>query len=168
MRAHECTAAPLTVPGRNLQSPSAARAASSKRREPDERSTLLSITLPFVSIRKLSKTVPVSFARRDAGGYSGLSQDEASTIGAVRAGATGAGGVGAITAGAGGGGVGAAVIVGGGCIGIWMFTSGGGMNGGGGAVSLGGGGGGFSGCGGLISSMIFVSRGGATILTILR
>src|SRR5205085_7971109 len=131
MRAHACTGAPLTVAGRNLHRPRPAFAASSRRRKPDERSILLSITLPLWSMRKLSSTVPVSFARREAGGYSGFSHEEASTTGGVLAGAAGAGGggVGAITAGAGGGGVGAAVIVGGGCIGIWMFTSGGGMNG---------------------------------------
>src|SRR3954469_11878487 len=169
MRAHACTAAPLTVAGRNLHRPRPAFAASSRRRKPDERSILLSITLPLWSMRKLSSTVPVSFPRREADGYSGFSHEEASTTGGVRVGAAGAGGGGgAMTTGAGGGGVGAAVMVGGGCIGIWIFTSGGGMNGGGGAWSFGGGGGGFSGCGGLISSMILVSRGGATMLTILR
>ena len=125
------------------------------------------MTLPFTSIRKLSSTVPVSLARRDADGYSGFSHDAASTTGGVLTGATGAG-VGTIATGAGGGGVGEAVIVGACCTGSWILISGGGMKGGGGVASLGGGGGGFSGCGGLISSMILVSRGGATISTILR
>src|SRR5581483_9697048 len=117
-------------------------------------------------MRKLSSTVPVSLARRAAGGYSGLSQEEASTTGAVL---TGCGaGVGVIATGAGGGVGATAVIVGACCTGIWMLTSGGGMNGGGGVASLGGGGGGFSGCGGLTSAMIFVSSGGATTSTILR
>src|SRR5205814_1280154 len=100
IRAHACAATPLTVAGRNLQSSRPARAASSSRREPDERSTLLSSTLPFVSMRKLSSTVPVSFARRADGGYSGFSHDEASTTGAVLAGA--GAGVGVIATGAGG------------------------------------------------------------------
>ena len=121
--------------------------------------------MTLASIRNCSRTVPVSLARRAAGGYSGLSQDAALTTGAVFTACRG--GVG--TTGAGfGGGVGAtAVMVGAICIGIWMLTSGGGMNGGGGVSSFGGGGGGLSGCG-LISSMILVSRGGTTISTILR
>src|SRR5207244_13020884 len=116
-------------------------------------------------IRKLSSTVPVSWARRAAGGYSGVSHDEASTTGAV---VTGAAGVGVMGAGAGGGVGVTAVMVGACCTGIWILTSGGGMNGGGGVASLGGGGGGFSGCGGFTSAMIFVSSGGATTSTILR
>src|SRR3954465_12383607 len=128
MRAHACTAAPLTVAGRNLHRPRPAFAASSRRRKPDERSILLSITLPLWSMRKLSSTVPVSFPRREADGCSGFSHEEASTTGGVRVGAAGAGGGGgAMTTGAGGGGVGAAVMGGGGRIGVWVFTLGGGM-----------------------------------------
>src|SRR6266850_850952 len=166
MRAHARVALPSTVAGWNLHSSRPARAASSRRRDPEERSILLSSTLPFSSIRKFKSTVPVSLARRDAGGYSGLSHEAACTTGAVR---TGCGaGVGTKGAGAGGG-VGATAVMVGACwIGTWMFTSGGGMKGGGGVSSLGGGGGGLSGCGGLISSMILVSRGGVTISTILR
>src|SRR6267142_4489776 len=166
MRAHARVALPSTVAGWNLHSSRPARAASSRRRDPEERSILLSSTLPFSSIRKFNSPVPVSLARRDAGGYSGLSHEAACTTGAVR---TGCGaGVGTKGAGAGGG-VGATAVMVGACwIGTWMFTSGGGMKGGGGGSSLGGGGGGLAGGGGLISSMILVSRGGVTISTILR
>src|SRR5205814_4719625 len=115
MRAHARVGWPPAVAGLKVQSSNPARAASSSRRDPDDRSTLLSITLPLTSIRKLSSTVPVSFARRAAGGYSGLSQEAAFTTGAVLT--AGRGGVGTNTA-AGGGGVGAtAVMVGACCIG---------------------------------------------------
>src|SRR5437868_9929702 len=105
MRAHARCGLPSTVAGLKLQSSSPWRAASSSRREPDERSILLSSTLPLTSMRKLSSTVPVSFARRAAGGYSGLSHEAALTTGAVLTAARG-GGVGTNGTGAGGGGVG--------------------------------------------------------------
>src|SRR3954465_5682699 len=106
-------------------------------------------------MRKLSSTVPVSFPRREADGYSGFSHEEASTTGGVRVGAAGAGGGGgAMSTGAGGGGVGAAVMVPGRCIGVLTITSGGGMNGGGRSWSFGGGGGGFSSRCGLISPKV--------------
>src|SRR2546421_9746973 len=109
MRAHARCGLPSSVAGLKLQSSSPARAASSSRREPDERSTLLSSTLPFTSIKKLSSTVPVSFALRAAGGYSGLSHDAAFTTGAVLT--AWRGGVGTKGAGAGGGGVGATAVI---------------------------------------------------------
>jgi len=42
--------------------------------------------LPSISIRKLKRTVPTSFARSAAGGYAGFSQVLASTTGGVRTG----------------------------------------------------------------------------------
>src|SRR2546429_6078749 len=154
MLPHDCSGLPLTMPGLNLHRLSPALAASSRRREPDERSTLLSSTLPFTSIRTLKRTVPVSFARRAAAGYGGSSHNLAWNTGGVRT----SGGL-FVTA----------VIVGAITTGTCTVTSGGGIYGGGGVVSLGGGGGGgLSGGGALISSMIFVSRGARTTSTILR
>src|SRR2546422_11367452 len=86
MRPHDRSGFPLTVAGLNLHRLKPALAASSRRRKPDERSTLLSSTLPSVSIRKLKRTSPVSFARSAAGGYEGFSQVLASTTGGVRTG----------------------------------------------------------------------------------
>src|SRR5712691_7617019 len=137
MRARTRSGLPSTVAGLNLHRLKAARAASSRRRKPDERSTLLSITLPSRSIRKLRRTVPTSFARSAAAGYEGFSQVLALTTGGVRIGSRGLTSSGTCT-----------------------NNSGGGIYGGGGAVRFGGGGGGgLSGGGALTSSMIFVSRG---------
>src|SRR6266496_2260439 len=144
MRPHVRSGLPLTVAGLNLHRPRPALAASSRRREPDERSTLLSSTLPSTSIRKLKRTVPTSFDRSAAAGYEGFSQVLASTTAAVRTGSAGF------------------------RSGTCTCTSGGGIYGGGGVVSLGGGGGGLSGGGALLSSMIFVSSGWWTTSTILR
>src|SRR2546427_9612414 len=153
MLPHDCSGLPLTMPGLNLHRLSPALAASSRRREPDERSILVSSTLPFTSIRTLKRTVPVSFARRAAAGYGGSSHNLALNTGGVRS----SGGL-FVTA----------VIVGAITI-ACTCTSGGGMYGGGGVVSLGGGGGGgLSGGGALISSMILVSSGARTTSTILR
>src|SRR5258708_19388704 len=74
MRPHVRSGLPLRVAGLNLHRARPALAASSRRREPDGRSTLLSSTLPSTSIRKSIRTVPVSFARRAAGGYGGSPQ----------------------------------------------------------------------------------------------
>src|SRR2546427_3600633 len=74
MRPHDRSGLPLTVVGLNLHRVRPALAASSRRRKPDERSTLLSRTLPSISIRKLKRTTPVSFARSAAGGQRGFSQ----------------------------------------------------------------------------------------------
>src|SRR5881397_1866717 len=123
MRPHDRSGFPLTVAGLNLHRLRPALAASSRRREPDERSTLLSSTLPSTSIRKVRRTLPVSFARRAAAGYAGFSQVLASTTAGVRTGSL-------VTA----------VIVGAITVGTCTCTSGGGMYGGGGVVSLGGGG----------------------------
>src|SRR2546421_4529787 len=125
MRPQDRSGFPLTVAGLNLHRLRPALAASSRRRWPDERSTLLSSTLPSISIRKLNRTSPTSFARTDAGGYAGFSQVLASTTGGVRTGSL-------VTA----------VIVGADTTGTCTCTSGGGMYGGGGIDSLGGGGGG--------------------------
>src|SRR2546429_8429973 len=84
MLPHDCSGLPLTMPGLNLHRLSPALAASSRRREPDERSTLLSSTLPFTSIRNLKRTVPVSFARRAAAGYGGSSHNLSLNTGGVR------------------------------------------------------------------------------------
>src|SRR3989442_15544576 len=121
MRAQARVGLPSTVAGWNLQSSRPASAASSSRRDPDERSILLCTTRPFKSTRKFKSTVPVSLARRDAGGYSGFSQDAACTTGAVR---TGSGpGVGKKGTGGGGGGR-AARGRGGACwIGTWIVPS---------------------------------------------
>src|SRR6266436_1722880 len=53
---------------RELAYASPALAASSSRRWPEERSTLLSSTLPSTSIRKVNVTRPVSLARIEAAG----------------------------------------------------------------------------------------------------
>src|SRR5438309_5739794 len=152
MRPQDRSGSPLTGAGLNLPRLRPALAAASRRRWPDERSTLLSSTLPSISIRKLKRTSPTSFARIDAGGYAGFSQVLASTTGGVRTGSL-------VTA----------VIVGADTTGTCTCTSGGGMYGGGGIDSLGGGGGGgLSGGGALISSMIFVSSGWRATSTILR
>src|SRR5882762_2499396 len=84
MRSHERSGRPLIVAGLNLHRLKPALAASSRRREPDERSILLSSTLPSTSIRNLNRTVPVSFPRSDAAGYGGSSHDLASTTARVR------------------------------------------------------------------------------------
>src|SRR5438445_4774476 len=89
MRPHACSGLPLTVAGLNLHRLRPALAARSRRREPDERSTLLSSTLPFTSIRKLKRTVPTSFDSSAAAGYEGFSQVLASTTAAVRSGSAG-------------------------------------------------------------------------------
>src|SRR2546428_5248264 len=88
-------------------------------------------------MRKLGRTMPLSFARGEAAGYGGFSHPVASTTAPVRW--TGAAGGGIGTA---GGVCTTAVMVGAGCTGTCICTSGGGMNGGGGVASLGGGGGG--------------------------
>src|SRR5205814_295021 len=151
IRPHACSGLPLTVAGLNLHRLRPALAASSRRREPDERSTLLSSTLPSRPTRILNDTIPVSFARSDAAGYGGSSHDLAFTTGGVRTGSV-------VTA----------VIVGA-DTGACTCTSGGGMYGGGGIDSLGGGGGGgLSGGGALTSSMIFVSSGWRITSTIWR
>src|SRR5436190_10365685 len=136
MRAQDFSGFPSVVPGLNLQSDSPCRAASSRRREPELRATLLSSTLPSTSIRKFSCTTPVSFARKAAAGYGGFSHALASTTAAVFTGARGFSGAGA--AGAAGGGIGSvgftavtAVIVGV-VTGTCTCTSGGGIYGGGG------------------------------------
>src|SRR6266508_592797 len=108
MRPHVRSGLPLTVAGLNLHRPRPALAASSRRREPDERSTLLSSTLPSTSIRKLKRTVPVSFARIDAAGYGGSAQLLASTTAGVRTGSLvtavyGGGGITSLGGGGGGG-----------------------------------------------------------------
>src|SRR5258705_11879252 len=74
MRPQVRSGLPLRVAGLNLHRVRPALAASSRRREPDVRSTLLSSTLPSTSIRKSIRTIPVSFARRAAGGYGGPAQ----------------------------------------------------------------------------------------------
>src|SRR5258706_15830831 len=129
MRPHVCSGLPLSVAGLNLHRVRPALAASSRRREPDERSILLSRTLPSVSIRNLNRTSPVSFALSAAGGYAGLSQVLASTTGAVR---TSRGGFTSVTA----------VMAGAITTGTCTCTSGGGIYGGGGVLCLRGGGGG--------------------------
>src|SRR6267143_1497274 len=155
MRPHVRSGLPLSVAGLNLHRPRPALAASSRRRKPDERSTLLSSTLPSVSMRKLRRTIPVSFARSDAGGYAGFSHVFASTTAGVR---YSSGGLTVVTA-----------VIAGADTGTCTCTSGGGMYGGGGIASLGGGGGGgLSGGGALISSMIFVSSGWRITSTICR
>src|SRR5207245_2711598 len=155
MRPHVRSGLPLSVAGLNLHRLRPALAASSRRREPDVRSTLLASTLPSTSIRKVKRTIPVSFARRAAAGYAGFSQVLASTTAGVR---YSSGGFTLVTA-----------LIVGADTGTCTVTSGGGMYGGGGVVSLGGGGGGgLSGGGALISSMIFVSSGWRTTSTILR
>src|SRR5258708_5957321 len=154
MRPHVRSGLPLSVAGLNLHRLRPALAASSRRREPDVRSTLLSSTLPSTSIRKVRRTVPVSFARRAAAGYGGSLHDLASTTAGVR---YSSGGLTLVTA----------VIVDADTA-TCTCTSGGGMYGGGGIASLGGGGGGgLSGGGALTSSMIFVSSGWRTTSTIL-
>src|SRR6266850_4387815 len=156
MRPQVRSGLPLRVDGLNLHRLRPALAASSRRREPDVRSTLLSSTLPSTSIRKSIRTLPVSFARRAAAGYGGLSHVLASTTAGVR---YSSGGLTFVTA----------VIVGAVTVGTCTCTSGGGMYGGGGITSLGGGGGGgLSGGGALISSMIFVSSGWRITSTIWR
>src|SRR5882672_3710062 len=154
MRPHVRSGLPLSVAGLNLHRLRPALAASSRRREPDVRSTLLSSTLPSTSIRKSIRTVPVSFARRAAGGYGGSAQLFASTIAGVR---YSSGGLTVVTA----------VIVGP-ATATCTVTSGGGMYGGGGIASLGGGGGGGLSGGALTSSMIFVSSGWRITSTIWR
>src|SRR5258708_32598428 len=84
MRPHVRAGLALRVAGLNLHRVRPALAASSRRGEPDVRSTLLSSTLPSTSIRKSIRTVPVSFARRAAGGYGGSAQLFASTTAGVR------------------------------------------------------------------------------------
>src|SRR5258708_35593991 len=84
MRPHDRSGFPLIVAGLNLHRLRPALAASSRRRKPDERSTLLSSTLPSISIRKLKRTIPVSFARSAAGGDAGFSQVLASATGGGR------------------------------------------------------------------------------------
>src|SRR5256885_9607705 len=84
MRPQDRSGFPLTVAGLNLHRLRPALAASSRRRWPDERSTLLSSTLPSISIRKLNRTSPTSFARTDAGGYAGFSPEVGATPGGGR------------------------------------------------------------------------------------
>src|SRR5258708_35272858 len=84
MRPHVRSGLPLSVAGLNLHWLRPPLAASSRRREPDVRSILLSSTLPSTSIRKVRRTIPASFARRAAGGDAGLSQVLASTPPALR------------------------------------------------------------------------------------
>src|SRR5258708_35791322 len=84
MRPHVRSGLPLSVAGLNLHRLRPALAASSRRREPDVRSTLLSSTLPSTSIRKVRRTVPVSFARRAAAGYGGSLAGLASPTAGVR------------------------------------------------------------------------------------
>src|SRR5207245_642986 len=84
MRPHVRSGLPLSVAGLNLHRLKPALAASSRRREPDVRSTLLSSTLPSTSIRNLKRTVPVSFPRSAAAGYGGFSHVLASITAGVR------------------------------------------------------------------------------------
>src|SRR2546425_8043989 len=116
-------------------------------------------------MRKLSRTMPLSFAGGGAAGYGGFSHPGASTTAPVRW--TGAAGGGIGTA---GGVCTTAVMVGAGCTGTCICTSGGGMNGGGGVASLGGGGGGgcCSGGGPVIFPVIFLSGGARPTSTIFR
>src|SRR5207247_10770099 len=72
MRAHARSGLPATVAGVNLHIPSPALAASSRRRWPEDRSTLLSSTLPSTSIRKVKDSRGVSLARIEAAGYVGF------------------------------------------------------------------------------------------------
>src|SRR6267154_931054 len=118
MRPHVRSGLPLSVAGLNLHRLRPPLAASSRRREPDVRSILLSSTLPSTSIRKVRRTIPVSFPRRAAGGYEGFSQVLASTTAGVR---YSSGGLTLVT-----------VVIVGATANACTVTSGGGMYGGGG------------------------------------